>query len=1652
MSRDQRWAYSSKVEFAVLGPLQVSGERGPIEIAGVKERTLLAHLVAGAGRMITTDELIDSLWGDAPPRTAAKSLQTYVLRLRNTLEPDRHGSPRLLVTDGPGYRLVVPDDGIDARRFARLVDLGRRAWREGRAEAAASTLAEALGLWRGPAYAGFEATGFGVGESRRLEELRLVALEDRIAADLDLGRARETVPDLEPLVREHPLRERLWHLLVLALYRSGRQADALAAYGRARDILIDELGVEPGDELRQLQARVLAQDPTLLPPVPAPSLPATLLPPPGPFVGRDRELTVLRAAWNRAAGGESIIFVVRGPRGAGARRLVAEFAVEVAEGGGRVEHNADGAVPSGTAEVATLTVVTGRAEQVTPHGSALGPRLTVLLGGPATIVSDGVQVLDLHPVVPNDVRAILGTYLDGPALDEALPGVLRESGGIPGRVHDAALAVARRHAVARVGAATARAGQMQRALGTARNDLRAGVTEFRDVLERRAVAAPDTCPWKGLVAYDIVDAPWFAGRERLVAELVARLAPTRVLAVVGASGSGKSSLIHAGLLASLEAGALPGSEGWIQLVMRPGAHPMRELARVALRGTEPSRDRVAELLERMVYSDNAPGRVVLVVDQLEETWTACTDEGERAAFLDAIAELVESDLQCSVVLVVRADYVAELADQPVLAGALADATVLVGAPTEAEVQRAVGHPAERAGLHLDVGLADALVADAGDEPGSLPLLSTTLTELWAQRDGRRLTLAAYVTAGGIRGAIARIAERAYGALDDDDQAAARILLLRLAGPGEGDAVTRRRVPLAELAALPDRRVRAVVDPLAQARLLSVSAGHVEVAHEALFREWPRLRAWLAEDAAGRAVQRRLAVAAGEWDAGGREATELWRGTRLAAGVDFATAHPDEITDLERAFLEEGQAQHDAERRAAEERAAAATRQNRRLRWLLGGLVFVLAAAMVAGTLAVRASSRAEREARVAIARELAAASVANLETDPERSVLLALEAVDRTRSANAPVLPEAEEALHRAVVASRIVLTVPGVGGTLDWSPDGKLFVTEGPEDTGVVDIRDAETGKSLRSWRGHQVDVNDVAFNRDGSMLATTGDDGVARVWNPATGEELWRLKGRGAVWGPSFSPDGSLLAAAWLDEGVVKVWNLTTGTPLRSIGQSGAPRRTYFSPDGKLLAISGVGADNNAAVVVNVSAGKEVLAPLRHPWPVNDVDWSPDGKWIATSSTDTTVRIWEARTGNLRFTLSGHTAEVITADWSADSRRLATASFDGTAKLWEITAGGTRELLSLSTAKASLVGVAFSPDDRRVMTGDNGISAVKIWDVSLSGDAEWANLPGNPTGLNGIAFTPDGRRLVGGGGHGKVTVWDPETGTDLRTFGFHGPGADAPDTPVYNIDVSPDGKLVAAVTDEARVWALGTGEELFAIPDVEDIAWSPNGKLLATASPQGVARIVDRTGAEVAVLPEEPGLAVVVVRFSPDGRLLATAGWSTVRPNPAAEHVKIWDWQRREVLQTIPTIVSFGVAFDPAGARIATANLNGFTEVSDVETGQRLLTLGGHTGSVQDVAFSPDGSVIATAGSDGSARLWNAESGEQVLALKGHPTPVSKVKFSPDGSKLATSSAGAARVWALDLDDLIGIAKRSVTRALSDEECRQYLHVQRCPPATRR
>jgi len=928
-----------------------------------------------------------------------------------------------------------------------------------------------------------------------------------------------------------------------------------------------------------------------------------------------------------------------------------------------------------------------------------------------------------------------------------------------------------------------------------------------------------------------------------------------------------------------------------------------------------------------------------------------------------------------------------------------------------------------------------------------------------------LTLGAYRDIGGVGGALAARGEQLYAARDSVGREAVRQLFLRLVTLGEGVADTRRRVPLSELSAIQvdPEAMQAALDAFGRHRLLTFDRDPasreptVEVAHEALLRSWPRLREWVdtaREDV--RALQR-LADARREWEQSEREPSFLLRGSRLDQFESWA-----EATDIAVGRAELGYLRASATKRE-EERAAESTRRHheralerrsvKRLRTLVG--VFAVAA-LVTASLAVVAknqSDRAARESRIATARELVTAAVANLDVDAERSVLLAMEAVKTRRSTDGSVLPEAEDALHRAVAASRIVLSVPGVGGSLDWSPRG-VFVTEGPEDAGVIDIRDTTTGERVLSFHGHDMDVNDVAFNADGSMLATTGDDGTLKVWDPATGDNLWTFAGRGGVWAPSFSADGLLVAAAW--PGRVRVLDASTGrvimTFTREVGDpADTPGDTAFSPDGKMLAVAPYPWGN--VPVFDLGTGK-IAFRVKSGF-AGRVAWAPDGLRIATASGEGPVQVWDGRTGKPLFTLFGHRAPVFCIDWSPDGSRLVTGGDDGTAKVWEVSETEGHEQLSLSSQdmRAGVYAAVFSPDGSQVMTGDFSVTAANVWDVGIGGDAERMNLPTQSYAdvywPGDIAFLPDGRRFASTSEEGEIAIWDLQTGRRLRTIRVGG-------SVISSFDVTPDGAMIAAGRSNglATAWDVATGEELFSFEhdeEVVDVDWSADGEHLLTAMPSGSIRILDATGRLVRRLNEDGDVALYSARFSPDGRLVVTAVEPTSAGSPPFRQT-IWDWESGEVVGSIDPGDGRNAAhvavLDPSGSRLATNGANGDPRIWDVDTGKSLVALAGHSGAPWDIAFSPDGSRVATAGSDGVVRLFDPASGEQVLALSGHEKRVVRLAFSPDGTMLASESVdGTVRIWALDLDDLLEIAQQQVTRTLTDEECRQYLHLEACP-----
>ncbi|MGH8885705.1 MAG: hypothetical protein ACRDYX_11125 [Egibacteraceae bacterium] len=461
-----------------------------------------------------------------------------------------------------------------------------------------------------------------------------------------------------------------------------------------------------------------------------------------------------------------------------------------------------------------------------------------------------------------------------------------------------------------------------------------------------APATPDEepCPYKGLAPFQAKDAAWFFGREQLVAELVVRLSEKPFLAVVGPSGSGKSSVLRAGLLPAVWSGALAGADAWVTMVLTPGSHPLEELAAkigaecgvaagalLADWQTDPSRVRLG--IRQVLAKAPAGARLLLLVDQFEETFTLCHDDAERREFVHAVAGLAsEADGQTSVVLGVRADFYARCAEYPELVAAVQDHQVLVGPMTATELREAIEGPAKQAGLVLEPGLVETMLADLGEEPGSLPLLSHALFATWQDRQDHTLTLAGYRDAGGVRQAIGQTAEAVYGKLDPAQQMIAQDVFLRLTALGEGTEDTRRRARRNELLADQDAEgVDLLLDRLAEARLATLGEDTIEVAHEALIREWPTLRRWLTEDREGLRVHRRLTEATIEWDQNGREEGFLYRGARLAAAREWAAGHETRLNDFERQFLA---ASSDRER----DELAAARRRNLRLRVLSAVLV------------------------------------------------------------------------------------------------------------------------------------------------------------------------------------------------------------------------------------------------------------------------------------------------------------------------------------------------------------------------------------------------------------------------------------------------------------------------------------------------------------------------------------------------------------------------------------------------------------------------------------------------------------------------------------------------------------------------------------------
>ena len=1129
--------------------------------------------------------------------------------------------------------------------------------------------------------------------------------------------------------------------------------------------------------------------------------------------------------------------------------------------------------------------------------------------------------------------------------------------------------------------------------------------------------------------------------------------------LVGASGSGKSSVLRAGLLAALASDVLPGSAGWRVVTLRPGAHPMRELARQSLGAT--GRDEVADLLAHLVSaSEEHDGRVIVAVDQFEEVWTVCADDGERGQFLDTLAELATDPRSpVSVVVAVRADFMGELAEHDDLRALVNDGTVLVGPMTPSEVRRAIDRPAAAARLVLDDGLVDTIVSDAGAEPGLLPLLSATMTQLWESREGNALTYAAYVGLGGLNGAIATLAEESYTQLSASQQDTARLVLLRLTGPGDAAGVTRRRVPLTEVDSLPRGDVRDVVEELSAGRLLTVSDGYVEVAHEALFREWPRLRTWLVEDASGRAVQRRLAVAAAEWDSEGHEPSALWTGARLASGLEVAEARPDELTPVEHEFLVAGREALDAQQRAAEERARATTRQNRRLRRLVAGIGVVLVVALVAGLLAWRAQQDAQAASLSAEAKGLAASAL-NIEY-PDVALLAAVESTKleqspETYGALLTLLARQPTVAHRVRTENRFL--------RIAASPDGStVFVTENKPFIRAIDAESGETLWSVRMPAAGQAYQPAVTDDGKGVIApeAIMDDAGIVRL-DAATGEVVWELRdidrlvpgSRDLVHGGGLRADGAYVvttethlltvdadtgevldAVAWPEEtgfDFFLVWPdgrvsvgfedpassrvFDPGRPeLGMVELAGIP--TSFSPDGSRVVML-LPDDTGTTVRIASTADPAAETPsVRVPSLVRGAPWSPDGTQVALT-VDRGIQVLEADTLRLGRAAAGHSGAVMGAGFAgADGDLVWTAGRDGTAVGFDLS-GRRTPIATTPTGLDPALGHASTSAQRGVylelvFTGTPHL--VHVTDLSTGtnlgelvpdidgADGRWpAEVIFEP---NSVAITPDGETaVVGIGGFTWAEGYVSDRGV-LALFDASTQRqtalVDLP-WPVHSVDVTPDGRRV-----------IVNGRDGYAIVD------------LATAD----------FALEPVQLDESSTIdGTTSTQVSPDGRLAALArNDQIVLVDLATGEVA----RRRAVASALDQLVQ-AIAWTSDSRTIAAGADDGRLHVVSADTLEpvapsRLIT----GGFVTDLEVSPDGRTMASIGSDGDVTLWDTATWRPY----GQPVTDDRawgwLTFTPDGRDLRVFFEGGELVQiSIERDDWVAAACAAAGRNLTAEE----------------
>ncbi|HEU5101727.1 MAG TPA: protein kinase [Roseiflexaceae bacterium] len=1220
--------------------------------------------------------------------------------------------------------------------------------------------------------------------------------------------------------------------------------------------------------------------------------------------------------------------------------------------------------------------------------------------------------------------------------------------------------------------------------------------------------APET-PYKGLRAFQEADAADFFGREALIRRLYERLSdggvmgdgyrvsgeaedthdpspithhPSRFLAVVGPSGSGKSSAVRAGLVPALRAGAIPGSERWFVVPFIPGPQPLEELdAALARVAASPTAGLLADLradtrglaraVQRILPADPAV-ELLLVIDQFEELFTLVADERLRAHVIDSMLEaLREPRSRLRVVVTLRADFYDRPLQYPELGQLMRQGTELVLPLTNDELERAIVAPAQRAGVAIEPALLSALLEDVSAQPGALPLLQYALTDLFERRSGRVLTQAAYRARGGLLGALARRADELYLALPPSHQELARQLFLRLVTPGENSEDTRRRVPLAELAGLtmserqhtnngagprdtatnsqllpPIPLVDEIIDQYSRARLLTLDRDPisreptVEVAHEALIRTWDRLRDWVEASRADLLVQRRLLAAVADWAAAGRDRSFLATGARLEQFQEWAATTTLALGADEQVFLESSLAEQAARQAEARQAVAARRSATTRMRWILALLALVLlasgglAAVFVSRQAALRAEEAAQH-ARVAAEQNAhllglfasAGQSLFELDRAPDRALLLALAAVPTDTTTYPPMVARALYRVYDGVAARRIMRGPASPLRTVAWSPDGRLALTGGED--GTLRVWDIGSGAQLRELKGHIGSVWSVAWSPDGKQALSGAADGTLRVWDVGSGAQLRELKGHtGRVWSVAWSPDGTRLLSGGADA-TLRVWDASSGALLQTLtGHVGVVRAVAWSPDARRMLSGG---EDASARIWTLSSDESIILQ-GHTGAVLAAAWRADGTQVLTGGSDNTARVWDVASGRQIRTFAGHTSFVYAAAWSPDGTWALTGSADGTVRVWDVASGSQARLLRGHSA--FVYAAAWSPDGRRALSADAD-GMLRLWDLAAT--ARMRSLDGAGSIVLSAAWSPDGKQALTGDGDGVVRIWDAGTRRQLHALAGHRGSA-------LSVTWSPDGTqaLSSGADGTIRLWDVMSGQQLYSFEGqrgiVYSVAWSPDGKRALSGGADGTIQLWDIAGRKQLSQFEGHVGGVLALAWSPDGKRALSGGADNV--------IRLWDMssdldQSGAATRLVRELKGhqsyvYALAWRPDSTQALSGGADNTARIWNIADGAEQRVLKGQAGWVQSVAWRPDGRQVLTAGKDGVVRLWDAATGDELRALENPmPAPFYSVAWSHDGGQALTGGGDrAGRIWLMSDDVIVAELTRRMCGLFDD------------------